>query len=515
MKRSFPCILFLPGLVAFLVAFLFTSCKAGTSGDHRKNFSGSASESVITWWSNNRASRFNIDMEELPVYRELQKQTGITVDFIHPPEGQYDLRFKLMLGTGNFPDIISHDFLNNYPGGIAGAINDGLILPLDEELLKAAPNLTKWLNDHPLMKQQLSTPEGDVICFPSLNSDLRASTYMGPFVRNNYLKKHKLSQPVTIAQWEQVLTRFKEDPEIDIPLSFYGGNFRDTRFLISAFGIDWSLFRDESGNVQYGPALPAFQDFLALFQNWYQRELMDPGVVMDNRRTYEGKTKKKHIGIYVDYLSRIWEYQTELQKGDPQVQLIPLANPKQNTLDPPSAGHDAGFFIPFASAYITPAAQDPKQAVQLLDYGWSPEGMMLFNYGIEGESYTRTGDGEAIFMPSLFQKNGTGSFDYYICSGPYLKDGEAFLQSLILPSQRDAIRLWSSRGARVRPLELTLYKSGEEQEVMKMVHRMDDYVFSLAIDIISGKSSLDLIQDLPQTLEEMGLEEVLQYYGNT
>lgn len=46
---------------------------------------------------------------------------------------------------------------------------------------------------------------------------------------------------------------------------------------------------------------------------------------------------------------------------------------------------------PFGFA-ITSACKNPEAAVKFLNYGYTEEGYMLYNYGIEGETYNRTGE---------------------------------------------------------------------------------------------------------------------------
>ena len=47
---------------------------------------------------------------------------------------------------------------------------------------------------------------------------------------------------------------------------------------------------------------------------------------------------------------------------------------------------------PQFSYSITTACKNPEAAVKFLNYGYTKEGYMLYNYGIEGETYNLTGE---------------------------------------------------------------------------------------------------------------------------
>ena len=61
-------------------------------------------------------------MSDLPLYQELEERLNLDIRFIHPPEGQHNERLVRLLASDSLPDIISHDFVRNYPGGIEKAL---------------------------------------------------------------------------------------------------------------------------------------------------------------------------------------------------------------------------------------------------------------------------------------------------------------------------------------------------------------------------------------------------------
>ena len=63
------------------------------------------------------------DLGQSEFYKELEKRTGIHVEFIHPSEGNAKEQFNLMIASRELPDIIDGDF-NQYSGGQLKAYQD-------------------------------------------------------------------------------------------------------------------------------------------------------------------------------------------------------------------------------------------------------------------------------------------------------------------------------------------------------------------------------------------------------
>jgi len=86
---------------------------------------------------------------EIAAYKELEKRTGIHLEFQHPPLNQETEQFNLLTASGKYPDVIEYNWLSNAPGGPARFVKDGVIIRLNEQIDKYAPNLRRVLADHP------------------------------------------------------------------------------------------------------------------------------------------------------------------------------------------------------------------------------------------------------------------------------------------------------------------------------------------------------------------------------
>jgi putative aldouronate transport system substrate-binding protein len=137
---------------------------------------------TLTYWapmSTNVAASMK-SFGEMGCYTELEKRTGIHLDFQHPPLQQEQDQFNLLVASGKYPDVVEFDWLHGYAGGPAKAIKDSVIIRLNDAIDRYAPNIEQVLSDHPEWRKQMVTDEGDIYCFPFIRSDPLLLTYIGP-----------------------------------------------------------------------------------------------------------------------------------------------------------------------------------------------------------------------------------------------------------------------------------------------------------------------------------------------
>ena len=88
-------------------------------------------------------------MSEVTMYKELEKITGVKINFVHPTFDQAQEKFSLMIASGNLTDIVETDWRTYYQGGITKALRDGIIIELDDIIDKSAPNYKKFMEKNP------------------------------------------------------------------------------------------------------------------------------------------------------------------------------------------------------------------------------------------------------------------------------------------------------------------------------------------------------------------------------
>ena len=459
----------------------------------------------LTWWTDNRYTHVS-NMGNSEVYSELMSVTGIDVTFIHPPKGEHRERFLSLIDDTVLPDIISHDFINDYPGGPEKALNDGIIIPLNDIIDKYCPNLKKYLEENPEVRDLISTADGHIFCFPSIQKEKEIRTYMGPFIRTDYLEAVNMNAPETINEWHDVLSAFKNQLNIT-PLAFYGGKIIDTDFMIGAYGISWNLYV-EDGEVKFGPMEEGFEDFINEFKAWYQEGLITDGVFTDANNTYSSKAKKGEIGIYVDYISSISVYQDEIENSEFEALNYPVLNEGEIAF----SGHLSPIFIPYASAYLTEDNKNTEASATLLDYAYSEEGSLLFNFGILDESYELI-NGEPYYTDLIINDEDgfSNAVKRYLASGPFIRDEDQFEQMLALDIQKEAISLWSDTQADEHQLSGLILSTEQAEAVANFNLNHKDILLEWIKDYCQSDDNIT-VDDLRDSLINSGILDIIKIY---
>ena len=465
---------------------------------------------------------------EIGCYKELERRTGIHLGFQHPPLNQDLEQFNLLAASGQYPDVIEYNWISNAPGGPARFLRDGIIIRLNELIARYAPNLTKVLADHPEWRKEIVTDDGDIYAFPFIRSDVRLLVSTGLAIRQDWLDRLALQAPATLDDWHAVLRAFKErDPNGHgrsdvLPLSTWaatpdGGTGSRGAFIrysfVGAWGTGMSWYQ-EQGAIRYGPLRPEFREFLATMTGWYREGLIDPDVFATTQNIFDAKMTNSLIGAAsLQGGNGIGKY-ASLMAGKGTFKLAPVQNPTLRPGERPQLGGQDNSYPGQGSAAITSANKHVVETVKMLDYAYGPEGSLLFNFGIEGQSY-RMVNGVPTYtdlvmrdpqVPSAqaISRYARGNFN-----GPFVQDVRYITQYYELPEQKKALEIWTlpTNEKLLPPITATQDESKKFASTMADINTRFDEVFNR---VWSGKAPLDEWDGFVKALPGMGIDDALR-----
>jgi len=256
-------------------------------------------------------------MDDSELYKEIQKRTGIDIEFIHPPEGQSKEQLNLIIASGDLPDIIEGD-LNIYSGGAAKAFEDGVIVDLTDLQKKYAPNLSAIYAQYPDLLVDLATEKGNILSVPFIRGHENLLTSRGPELRRDWLKDVGLKEPATIDEWYTVLKAFKEKKGAIAPIT---GNLTNLKNDCFVGGFNTSNdFYVQNGKVVYGPITPNYKDYLTTIAKWYKEGLIDSDIATNNAKIIDSRITNGQSGVLLDgYVgSTVGKYMGLMEKKDPK-----------------------------------------------------------------------------------------------------------------------------------------------------------------------------------------------------
>ncbi|WJH37344.1 extracellular solute-binding protein [Paenibacillus sp. CC-CFT747] len=513
-----------------MAAAALTGCGGKTPGETAKGQEGQSSPSAapkevaypakLSYWvaMNANVAATMKSFNEMGVYQELQKRTGTVVDFQHPPVGQHNDQFNLLLASGQLPDVIEHTWAA-VSKGPDNAIKEKKILRLNELIDAHAPNLSKILKDDPELKKLIMTDEGNIYVFPYFSKEEFQRVYNGPAIRKDWLDKLKLPVPQTIDDWEKTLTAIRDgDPNgngkkdeipllLDLKVMDFGHAF------IGAYGITSGFYQDQ-GKVKFGPIQPEFKEFLTVMNRWYKEGLIDKDFATMDQKLKDAKMTGNLVGaMAMNVGAGLGSYTSLMKPKYPDFNLVGVPYP---ALKPGgmSIGQMNAPFIGTGAA-ISANAKNPEQIVKWLDYAYGPEGHLLFNYGLEGQSYTMVNGKPALTkeitasstnlpVSQAIAKYSHGSF-----SGPYVVDKGLTEQFSPEPFQKQAIETWMKADhAKLLP-SLTL-TSQESSEMSSSMNDIKTYYSEMVNKFIMGMEPIDSFDKFVGTIQKMGIDKVIQ-----
>ncbi|MDF2921295.1 MAG: transporter substrate-binding protein [Paenibacillaceae bacterium] len=456
------------------------------------------------------------NLGETEFAKEWSKRTGVEVEYIHPAAGQEKEQFNLMLASNNLPDIIEYNWKTSYPGGPGKAIEDKVIVSLNELQGKYAPNLTEYVKQHPDINKLLKSDKGDYYSFPFIREDLSLRLSAGPIIRKDWLDELGLDVPVTIDDWYNVLKAFKEKKGATAPLSPYlklhAWGLENGAFS-GAYGLIKGLYIDGE-KVKYGPVEPQYKELLTTLNKWFKEKLLD-----NNFATIDGKTVDTNImegksGATLASSSSGLAKWNEVMKGkDPKFELIGVPYPSLEKGKPSIYGHYEHAFSGWGMA-ISATSKNKEAAAQFLDYLYSAEGQMLANFGIEGVSY-KMDNGKPIFTDEVLNNPGKlpvaqAKAKYTIAHhmGPFVQHPD--VRQTNTSAQNAALEEWKNTEAATHALPPFVLSTAEQSQVSKIMNEVKVYVDEMLLKFIMGSEPLDNFDKYITQLQKLGIGEVIK-----
>lgn len=446
---------------------------------------------------------------ETPLGQELEKNTGIKVEYIHPQNGQETEQINILMASNELPDMVSHQW-SNYPGGPDRAINEDVIYSLNEYIDEYAPNYKKYLEENEDVAKKVKTDEGNHYIFPFIREETWMGAYKGIVVRNDWLEKTGLSVPKTIDEFDKMLYKFKGISKGE-PLNI------GKEVLMYAYGIGDEFYLDENGEVQYGPIQPEYKEVITLMNKWYKEGILNPDfAVMDGARRDSDILNDKAGVFYGAVGGAIGKYLGAKPSDNPDFDLIAIPQITKNGDEVPEFAYLEDRVNLNGGAALSKNCKNIELAIRYLDYGYSDQGYMLYNFGIEGISYNMV-DGEPVLTDLLINNPDGESIDTiaprYLrasYSGQFVQDGRYVKQSLIYPQQIAAYDTWGKSNMEKHIMPPVTLLPEELDKSSDIIVNVKTYVDEMFVKFVDGSKPIEDFDKYVEQLKAFGIDDLLK-----
>lgn len=469
----------------------------------------------LTYWVELPANilSYATNVGELPWRQWLGEETGIEVEYIHPPEGGGEEALNVLLASGDYPDMIHYQW-PSYPGGVARLLSDGVIYELDDLMKEYGPNLSKYYEENPEIARQVKSDDGKFLLVPFIRGTKELRHTSGPVLRKDWLDKENLEPPKTIDEWETVLTAFKEQG-CEKPFTGTLGAIR--MVFVNAFDVHRAFYPDNK-QVKFGPIEDGYREYLETMADWYAKGLIDSEFSTVDRTIQDSNmTSGKAGSTRAAGGGQVGPYIKAAKEKDPEYDLVAVPLPTKN----------AGEKVKYANSFeftsnghvvITTSCDHPEVAMRFLDYAYSEEGYTLYNFGREGVSFDYI-DGSPTYS-DLVMDNPDGltvaqAMSKYCLAnvnGPFVQAPEYIQQYYELDQQKDALTAWSTTDDNTSEMPPITFTLEESDEVAKIMADINTYIDEMEMKIIMGTEDVSKIDEMQSTIKEMNIDRVIELY---
>jgi len=464
----------------------------------------------FTFWmpfSSTVLSNFN----DCEVFKELEKRTNIRINWMHPPQGQSQDNFNLLISSGNLP----HMFINPpaYPGGQGKAVEDEVYLDLTPYYEQGfMPNYRFLKESRPDLAPDMTDDAGRILTFHLIDI-VPSSPWYGLWVRRDWCDDLNLPVPKTIDEWDTMLYAMQSE-KTPHPLYFRLVDMGTTYAFVSSFEAAYNYF-NKDGKVTYGPSTEGYRQFLTLMNKWYKDGILDPDLSVRTPEDRDANIMNGKTGAFDMAYGNVGPYKLAGKANDPnfkiQATLMPTSYPGQQI-----HMHQHDSIVRVNREYVTPRAVEDGVIEILLrykDYWFSQDGGDLASYGPEGVSYRWTEDGVIEWIyPDLVNVPDADFWTLYprfkVHAGPmYLRDSTAYDNA---DEVWECIETWASQDASWVMPDFISYKTDESKELAALEADINTYREEMTFRFIMGQTPISEFDGFVEQLNKLGVNRVIE-----
>ncbi len=464
---------------------------------------------TFTYWFNafpSILSQLNLP-EDLLAYKELEQRTNVHIDFQVVAADMTNEKLNIMVASGLYPD-----FAPASGAGLDKDVEDGYLLRLNDLIDEYMPNYKALRESNDVYRRGSITDEGNMVLINGFFDEGNVIEY-GPVIRQDWLDQLNLPMPETYDELEETLTMFKNQLGAQAPMFLNKagsimGNYLSAGFGVAACDVQDTIYINVDGTVQYSGIQPGYREYLELVRKWYADGLIDRDFIsrQDLANAPEELIAQDAIGYFYTFDEKIPKLSEYNQ--DPNFNVVPAYDVTKNKGDVNHLRKESGWVS--EGMGITTACQNPELAAQWMDYKFTPEGSLLFNYGTEGESFEYGEDGLPHFT-DLVLHNPDGltvsaAMYKYCC-----QRGQFLMETRRAYDYIDPVysEMWGRHEndyyLRLDELSMT---TEEAEQFNALSVDIDTYVSEMRLRFITGEADLESGWDeYVSSIENMGIDE--------
>lgn len=455
------------------------------------------------------------DLNNHQGYAMAEDITGVHIDITTVQTDAASEKLSLLVAAGEYPDIFRGA---SFPSGDLDAYETEVIIDVTDYLEEYAPNYYALISNYDVIGQNVCTDEGYHLSFYRIYQEKGGYDSIGVGqglqIRQDLLDELGLEMPTSMEELKTVLTSFRDDIGLTDAVLLQGSitDMGDT--LISSFGIG-SAFYNKEGTAMYGPLQEEFKEYLKLLNEWYEAGILNSNFISyssnpNDENVISKVTAYDGVGIFFSGANDMATRREQSAEGMMYVGMPALKGPDGRN----HFGLDAAV-VKGASYYISTQCKNVELAVQWNDFWYGDEGILISNYGKEGQTFEYDADGKPQWTDfvtnnpdGLSQGVVRQVYLMYTTGGICINDNE---MGMLDDIAQEAVETWTSSSDRAYLMPTVSYTTAESSERSTLLSDITTYNEEVQFQMVIGTLDADEYWDTYQeTLKSMNIDRVLE-----
>ncbi len=479
-----------------------------------------------------------------------EQVTGVHLNFIEVSQAAATEQYQLMIASGDWPDI--NPVNEYYTGGLTQAYEDDVIVDLMDYVYDYMPNFTYIYDQLDDANKDSALNEGKLLAFVSIADGSFSSN--GLVTRGDWLEEQGIAvsdDGITIDQLTDIMHTFRDAYGVECGAPISDGTFTvSTCFDVSAPCLISDGFMSSPGvsifrygdEVVSGWTVDGYKDYLT-----WMYDLISDGTlqkiteVETDRKAQNSMQANGEISVWqanADKLNECADYVSDPSTSTFRAQALPTVYKDEAAMSGDYVWVQAPQLVSKGMS-VSAESENVELACQWMNYFWTDEGAMLYNYGIEasaaeelGLSITRDPAGTWYGSYEL-DDNGDWSWTGMVTNTS--AGGNAEMFSTIYTMQRfatslqdndrllptfpqsaiDAVDLWTIEGTDERYYPSAITLSSEDNE---RVNNLSGDVLTMGCErillMLDGQTEIndETWAAYVEDINNMGLAEIVEIY---
>lgn len=462
--------------------------------------------------------------DDVPFLKGLEERWGVDIIWESAPVGSDETAaYNLMLQDEDLPQIIFGQKAST--SEVEELVDDGIAMDISALLEEYAPDYWAFMNnpDNPFRVKDLAmatTANYGLTHFIGPREDATNGTWAGLAIRKDWLNALGLEVPETLEEVDYVARKFHEvyGAVVTGPKTY----FANCRFMADGTGsmATWQYATYLDGDeVKLGNMGQDYYEYLQFMNSWYEDGILDQNFSGGSPDSLQQMVNEGKTGLVCTSVDLIPVHNEYARENGSDAEWIPIANIVENKGDMAKAAHASySAWVGKAGSVITTNCTEEQLQVALaiLNWGYTREGMIYWNYGEEGVSFEYDENGNPKFT-ALIMDNELGETEARriytggttICPASVQiwtkrydeRSKETVDCTLMFCSNNDA--------AAYRVPTLT-YSDDVKAERTDLYNAVKSYVDEMALKFVTGEEPLSNYAAYEEQLMKLGVERLFE-----